>query len=224
VNALLLSAVVVAAADICAAQQTVFNVPTADVLDRGKVYTELDATAQPTPGDGTFTPRVVIGLGNKIEVGVNGSSFSAPDASTFSFVPTLKWKFAEAKGFAAFAGIEAFFPVYKRGYDAGAYTYVAVAKSMHNTRVTIGAYDFTAHVVDRGNRAGIQAAVEQTLNSRWTAAADWYSGNQASGFFTPGVIMKASKAVTLYGGYEIGNANLSQGNHAFLFEIGWNLN
>ena len=32
-------------------QQTIFNVPTTDVLDRGKVYLELDASLKPTDGE-----------------------------------------------------------------------------------------------------------------------------------------------------------------------------
>ncbi len=32
------------------AQQTIFNVPTTDVLDKGKVYAELDASLKPTAG------------------------------------------------------------------------------------------------------------------------------------------------------------------------------
>src|SRR6266700_6705109 len=39
------------------AQQTVFNVPSGDVLGRGKVYGELDLTYRPTNASGTLTPR-----------------------------------------------------------------------------------------------------------------------------------------------------------------------
>ena len=31
-------------------QQTIFNVPTTDVLDKGKVYAELDTSLKPTDG------------------------------------------------------------------------------------------------------------------------------------------------------------------------------
>ncbi|PYS85975.1 MAG: hypothetical protein DMF62_17480, partial [Acidobacteria bacterium] len=44
------------------AQQTIFNVPTTDVLDRGKVYAELDLSFKPNePRFSSFVPRVVIG-------------------------------------------------------------------------------------------------------------------------------------------------------------------
>jgi hypothetical protein len=48
------------------AQQTIFNVPTTDVLDKGKVYVELDASLKPAEDAevkkfSSFVPRVVIG-------------------------------------------------------------------------------------------------------------------------------------------------------------------
>ena len=46
------------------AQQTVFNVPTTDVLDKGKVYFELDVSAKPNDSAAVnkfsaFVPRLV---------------------------------------------------------------------------------------------------------------------------------------------------------------------
>ena len=43
------------------AQETVFDIPSPDVLDKGKVYFELDGTARPVNPMYTFTPRIVIG-------------------------------------------------------------------------------------------------------------------------------------------------------------------
>src|SRR5205814_10404556 len=57
-------------------QQTVFNVPTTDVLDKGKAYFELDISAKPNNSDAlnkfsSFVPRVVVGAGGRVEVGLN---------------------------------------------------------------------------------------------------------------------------------------------------------
>ena len=38
------------------AQQTIFNVPSADVLDKGKVYGELDVTFKPNNDSGNVLP------------------------------------------------------------------------------------------------------------------------------------------------------------------------
>ena len=58
------------------AQQTIFNVPSTDVLDRAKVYAELDVSFKPTDSAvlsefSSFVPRVVAGVGSNIEVGLN---------------------------------------------------------------------------------------------------------------------------------------------------------
>ena len=79
----------------CQSQQTIFNVPSSDVLDKGQVYAELDVSYQYRPGMGNFVPRTVIGAGNSVELGVNLSTFSVPNSSTLSVVPTVKWKFLQ---------------------------------------------------------------------------------------------------------------------------------
>src|SRR5216684_534242 len=92
------------------------------------------------------------------------------------------------------------------------------------TRLTFGAFDFTSHVVASGNRAGGQFGIEQPVNKRVTLAADWFTGHQGAGYFTPGVAIKLSSKATAYSAYEIGNSGASQGNHLLLIELGWNFN
>ena len=48
-------------------QETVFDVPSADILDSGRIYGELDGTVRPVDRVATFTPRVVLGMGLKWE-------------------------------------------------------------------------------------------------------------------------------------------------------------
>lgn len=69
------------------AQQTVFTVPIADVLDKGNVYGELDV----------ITPRVVIGVGHRMEAGMNANGFSLPGEQSFTPTPTIKWKTYDGK-------------------------------------------------------------------------------------------------------------------------------
>ena len=70
------------------AQQTIFNVPTTDVLDKGKVSAELDASLKPTDGAtgpkfSSFVPRVVVGAGSRVELGLNitGNIQPGPDST-----------------------------------------------------------------------------------------------------------------------------------------------
>lgn len=84
------------------AQQTFFNVPTTDVLDRGKVYFEMDISVKPNDTDAlshfsSFVPRLVVGTGGNVEVGLNilGNIQPGPDATTL--VPAIKWTFYSGK-------------------------------------------------------------------------------------------------------------------------------
>jgi hypothetical protein len=214
-------------ATFCFAQQTVFNVPSADVLGRGKVYAEVDATHQASSEVATAVPRVVFGLGHRLEAGINLNQFSTSGDATLSLVPAIKWKFYDnaAKGWSLFAGDNLFLPIHNRTYRVGNYVYTEIAKQFKNgTRIAFGGFDFSRSVVAPAQRAGGQFSIESPVNKKLTLAADWYSGNHAKGYFTPGIIFKASPKLTLYGAYEIGNSQLTQGNHLALVELGYNFN
>jgi hypothetical protein len=205
----------------------VFDVPSADVLDSGKVYGELDGTVRTADTLATFTPRVVVGIGHGIEIGVNFDGLSVPGLSELEISPTVKWQIWKGKdsGWSFYVGDDVFFPVRERTYDAGNYAYASFAKVWkHGTRIGIGGFDFTRNVVANANRAGGQFTFEQEINGRLTLAAEWYTGKQAAGYVNPGAIVKLNSKFTLYAAYQIGNAGVTSGNHQFLWEIGYNFN
>lgn len=212
------------------AQQTIFNVPTPDVLDRGKVYVELDAAFKVDQRDqfgrsSSFVPRVVVGAGGKVEVGVNVIGNIQPGSDSTTIVPTVKWKFYEneKKDLALFGGSHLFIPVGNRSYNIGSYSYLAASKTINKTRLTAGGYVASKNVfASKAVRGGGQFGVEQTLNSKVTLAADWITGRHATGYFTPGVIYQPHPKVTTYWSYSIGNDKAAAGNHFFLFELGSN--
>jgi hypothetical protein len=215
-----------AGADRVCAQETVFDVPSADILDRGKVYGELDGTVRPVDPMATFTPRVVIGIGHGIEIGANFNGLSAPDVGELDFAPTIKWRLWHTEsGWSFYVGDDIFFPVYNRTFNAGNYAYAMFAKQWKKgTRVGVGAYDFTRNVVAAANRAGGQFTIEQPVASRVTLAAEWYTGNNAVGYANAGAVWKLTKKLTLYTAYQVGNAGVTAGNHQFLWEFGYNFN
>lgn len=214
------------------AQQTIFNVPTTDVLERGKVYAELDVPFKPNDGENvsrfsSFVPRVVVGVGRRTEVGLNVTGNIQPGVDTTTLVPTVKHKLYDGgdNGWAVVVGDTLFIPVRNRQYDAGNYSYAAVSKTVGRTRLTAGGYHYTSDVVaPDAQRAGGLFGFEQTVNPRLTLAADWVTGRHANGYFTPGAIFKPHPRVTGYAGYSIGNGGASRGNHFFLWELGYNFN
>jgi hypothetical protein len=214
------------------AQQAVFNVPNADVLDKGKVYIELDAGFKTNNDEAlrrfsSFVPRAVIGAGANVEVGLNVTGNVQPGTDATTLVPTVKWRFFqnEKKNLTLFAGNHFYIPVRNKSYNFGSYTYAAAAKTINKTRLTAGAFVFSKNVVAPNvARGGGQFAVEHFLNSKVTLAADWFTGKHANGYFTPGVIYKPHPRVTTYFSYSIGNSDANRGNHFFLFELGYNIN
>lgn len=217
------------------AQQTIFNVPSSDVLDRGKVYGELDVTFKPNDDAdnsvgrfSSFVPRIVVGTGGRAEVGLNltGNVNPGPDSTALVAAVKLKAYDGGGNGWSIVLGDNVFIPVRNKSYDVGNYVYAQVSKSFKTkTRLTAGGYHFGDNVVAaNAQRAGGQFAFEQPLTDKFGVAADWYTGKHAAGYFTPGFNFKPHPKVTGYVGYSIGNQDTSRGNHFFLLELGYNFN
>jgi len=215
------------------AQQTVFNVPTTDVLDKGKVYVELDVSAKPNDSDAlnkfsSFVPRVVIGAGHHIEVGLNITGNVQPGPDTTTLVPTFKWKIYDGgdNGWAMVVGEHLFIPVRNKGYNIGNHNYLMVQKTFASkTRIGFGVGVFTRDVVaPNAVRGAGQFTFEQPVTSKLTIASDWYTGKHANGYWSSGGYYKFTKRITGYAAYSVGNANANKGNHFLLFEIGYNFN
>ena len=209
------------------AQETVFNVPSGDILDRGKVYSELDFTYRPTDSLKTFTPRVVVGIGHRLEIGLNFNGVATPVESQTTITPNIKWKVYDGgdNGWSFLTGANVFLPTQNKAYNAGTWTYAEFVKSWKtNTRATFGAYYASENVFAPFQRAGGQFAIEQAVNKRLTLAADWFTGNSSAGYVTPGLILKLSPKLTWYLSYQIGNSGVRSGNHEALTEFGYNWN
>ncbi len=231
-NLAILAFVSVLCASPAHAQQTIFNVPSTDLMGRGKIYGELDVSFKTNNDDAlrrfsSFVPRVVVGVGGTVEVGVNILGNIQPGSDSTTLVPTVKWKFYqnEKQGTAIIAGTNFYIPVRNRSYNAGTYSYLAMSKTINKTRLTAGGYVASPNVfASNATRGGGQFGFEQTLNGKFSVAADWITGKHASGYFTPGIIYKPAPKVTTYWSYSIGNTAASKGNHFFLFEVGYNFN
>lgn len=209
------------------AQETIFNVPSGDILDKSKVYGEFDFAYLWNANAGAYTPRIVLGAGHHVEFGMNLNGIASPGPSQTTPTPTIKWKAYDGgkNGWAFIVGDDVFIPVQNRSYNVGNYFYGEFAKTLKSqTRLTFGAYDFTAHVVASSNRAGGQFGIEQPVGKNVTLAADWFTGNHSAGYFTPGAAIKLTPRATAYLAYEIGNSGASMGNRLLLIELGWNFN
>ena len=209
-----------AAASSARAQQTIFNVPTADVLDKGKFYLESDALWRPQePNFALFTERGVYGFGSHIEGGFNFGGFVTPGRSTPIAIAAVKWQPLKIGNFALTAGAHGLF--FLRGSEDGDpaghfYAHASYAFPT-NTRITAGGWIATAGYAAPDFQKGALVGFEQKVQDHLSLIADWFTGKNGLGYFTPGV-SSSWGGWTIYAGYSLKNG-VSKGN-AMLMELG----
>jgi len=216
------------------AQQTIFNVPSPDVLRPGAIYLETDHyfRTQKTESDSPafFFLRGVFGMGSNAEAGFNAGAQEYRDASQPFLDATIKWRplrreFGEsdAKGAVGlFLGDNA--GVGLRKETAGhvrnlAYTAGFLEVPRVRTRISAGPYFATRDVFTDSRRFGAQVTFEQPIPGvkGLVFAADWFSGQGA--YATPGFIWSAGRFV-VYAGY--GFANDGREDDLVTLELGIN--
>ena len=203
------------------AQQTIFNVPSADVLERGKTYLEEDSLWRPQDRHfAVFTVRGVYGFGAQVEGGVNVGGFVTPGRSTPAAIAAFKWQPVRVGRFAVTTGAQGLF--FLRGSEDGDpagqfYAHASYALPT-DTRVTVGGWLATAgYAASRAARGGL-FALEQKVNDHLNVCADWFTGRNGIGYLTPGIV-SALGPWTVYAGYSFKNGD-PKGN-ALLIELGY---
>jgi hypothetical protein len=206
------------------AQQTIFNVPSADVLDPGKVYAEVDELFRPTaPSFSTTTIRGVYGVVPGMEAGVNFGGLTSPGPTIPTATAAVKFQPVHAGGFTLTAGGYGLF--YLRGSQDGdpsgmGYGFASYRIAGPETRIDVGGWYSSAGFAKPTSTGGALASLEQPLPfvKGLTLAADWYSGVNSIGYFSPGFIYAAGPW-TAYAAYTIKNGD-SKGNGGLL-ELGY---
>ena len=161
-----------------------------------------------------------------VEVGLNVTGNINLGRDSTTLVPAVKWRVynGEKNGVQVVVGDNLFIPVRNKSYNIGNYAYAQVSKTFKSkTRITGGGYYFTKNVVSTAARGGGQFGFEQPITDKFGIAADYYTGKNAAGYFTPGINFKPHPKVTGYIGYSIGNDN-PRSNNFFYAAIGINLN
>ncbi len=237
--------ILVACSSQVLAQSTIFNIPTTDTVSKGKAYAEFDFLPQIPGADSSriylYNPRLVVGLPGNVEVGVNfpitNVRASGDSASNGYFQPNIKWKFYdnEKAGIGVAAGALLNTPLNNRSsQDSWGMLYGLVSKKVKSSdygpRFHGGIFGVVSANQDVGSgpvsfvgrRAGAILGYEQPLSKRISFVADWFSGKNNLGYFTPGVSITLPKNGLLNAGYSIGNdsyadSNASRNRYLFLY-------
>ncbi len=210
------------AAGSARAQQTIFNVPSQDVLAPGTVYGELDVPFRlDAPKYYALTPRVVIGYGYNFEGGINLPGYINVGDKLWTGIVTLKhgqsldttgpWTLTE--------GAHLYVP-FTSGPQVGVFGYVMTGyKLFGRLRLDGGVYGATNAVTGRGNELGALGSVELSINDWLTVAVDGYSGKNPLGYVTPGLFVGLFGHWIFYPAYQF--SNVSWDGDSYLFEAGY---
>ena len=211
-----------------AAQSTLFNIPSTDTVAPAKVYVEFDFFAQMPATSGTdrlyvYAPRGIVGIGRGFEAGANLALFHAAGSTQSYIQPNVKWRFGnDDKGLAAAGGTILYVPTNNRSsVDTFGMVYGNFSKKVksgnYGPRFTVGPYGVYSADGWVGTKAGVIAGYEQPVHPKVTLLADWFSGKNFFGYFTPGVSFTLPHSSLLNVGYSIGNDSYDGNNNRLLF-------
>ena len=198
------------------AQSTLVTIPSTDVVSAKNVYLEFDYishyASHHNGGFQTYEPRVAVGVGHNVEVGVNvvyTDGFGVKQS--IEIQPNIKWQFYknEKQRVSAVAGVMLYAPVtHRAGTNTFVMLYALISKKMagkFGPRLTGGGYALPGRVDGTGAKSGPMAGYEQPLSRRVSFIVDWASGRNRFGYVTPGFSFATTQHSNLYTGYSIGN-------------------
>lgn len=199
------------------AQQTLFNVPSADVLEKRQIF--LQHESQFSGDFGLFTNYASLGVGKYTELDL--TLFGVGTKNVRNEVLGVGFKTAlplhkESETKLTFGNI---IPISLRGNGVGGYFYSHLSTRLKKlkTRFTSGVLVGTETLFGRDFACYI-GAVEQPITKSFGLQVEWHSGKHANGFLIPGFYYGFQKNTYLWVGYQIPN-NRANGDNGFVIEI-----
>ncbi len=199
------------------AQQTIFNVPSADVTEKGKLF--LQHETQFSNRFFVNTEYAALGIGKNTEiditlggVGTNNIANELLGVGFKSFIPLNK-KYETKLTYGTLIQTSL------RGNGVGNWTYSHLNARLPKlkTRLTAGVNVLTTTFAG-SDVFGFIGGIEQPITKRFGLQMDWFSGKHSNGFLIPGIYYVLPKNVTLWAGYQIHN-NKTNGDNGFVIEL-----
>ena len=198
------------------AQQTLFNVPSADVADKGKIFVQHES--QFSDRFGLHTEYSALGIGKHTELDL--TLFGVGTRNVRNEVLGLGFKTSlplheKSETKLTFGSL---LPISLTGHGVGGYAYSHLSTRLPKikTRITSGIFVGTTILFGRDVICNI-SGIEQPITKNLNLVMDWYSGKHANGFLIPGFAY-TFKPFTLWAGYQIHN-NKSNGHNGFVIEV-----
>lgn len=210
------------------AQQTIFNVPSADVTEKGHIFLQEEAQTTPWVTDDAFfsTTYSALGIGHNTELDATLFNVGSPTTENISLavgfksaipIPGLKEKFPERE-FKFTIGSEMLLGLEGNGVGNWTYAHLSGRVPKLNTRLTAG-ISYGGRQVFGINTVSFIAGIEQPVTKKMSLLGDWYSGNEHwAGYLIVGGSYALPKNTTLYAGFQIPNTP-QVGSPGFVLQI-----
>ena len=199
------------------AQQTIFNVPSADVAEKGMIF--LQHESQFSGDFGLFTNYFAYGVGKYTEIDLTlfgvGTNNVKNETLGICFKTSLPIHEKSETKF-TFGHL---IPVSLRGNGVGGYTYSHLSTRLPKikTRITSGVLIGTTTLFGRDFISYI-GGLEQPVTKKFALLVDYHSGKHSYGFLIPGFSYAFNPSLVLYAGYHIPNRRLN-GDNGFTIEL-----
>lgn len=199
------------------AQQTIFNVPSADITEKGMIF--LQHESQFSGDFGLFTNYSAYGIGKNTEIDL--TLFGVGTKNVRNEVLGIGFKTAlpiHTKSETKFT-FGHLIPVSLRGNGVGGYSYTHLSTRLPKikTRITSGIAIGTTILFGRDTICYI-GGIEQPITDKLALILDYHSGKHANGFLIPGFSYTFNPRLILYAGYQIPN-NRANGDDGFVIEL-----
>lgn len=210
------------------ATQTIFNVPSADVTEKGHIFFQQEGQTTPWNTDTAFlsTTYTAVGIGHNTEIDATLFNVASPATQNISLgvgfksaipIPGLKDKFPERE-FKFTIGSDMLIGLEGNGVGNWTYAHLSGRLPVTKTRLTAGV-SYGGRQVFGQNTFSFIAGVEQPVTKKLNLIADWYSGTEHfAGFLITGFSYAFPKNTTLYAGYQIPNSP-RVGTSGFVVEL-----
>jgi hypothetical protein len=209
-----------------AAQSTVWNTPSTDVVAAGALYLEADAYGHvrefESAGYFQYGTRVVVGLPKDTEVGV--SAYGTADAASHraELQANVKHRFLldEHHDIAVAIGGIGYVPTGPDEARVSAALYAVSSARIagpRSPRFSCGVLGIVG--AGGGSRLGATVGVDQAIGRRVVLYADWCGSASRFGYSGAGLGFALSRSGMLFAGYNVGNEG--RANNSFTLCYGY---
>ncbi len=205
------------------AQQTIFNVPSADILQKDKIFIQHESQfrTQEPQNFINATNYFAYGIGKNTELDATLFNLSSPASKNVSLGLGFK-SFLEIDGLEEYQakiiiGDMVLFSLQENNIGNWLYIEPSIYFDQTKTRLTGGITYGTKQIFGEEIICFL-GGFEQKITSKLNFIGDWYSGDHAYSIFASGFSYQFPKDLTFYGGYQIPNSK-KVGRNSFVLEI-----